>query len=316
MSFLGLPYSITRSITINGAPQKIFDAVRDFHEWGKWSPWLCTERTAEVTISGDGKSVGDIYAWKGKLVGEGEVEHKEIEEGKSIKQELRFTSPFRSVSQIRFLFEPSENAAKVTWEIDGRLPVFLFFLEKMMVTMLGNDFERGLQMLKDFVETGKVEFEMEYIGVVDVPETHFVGIRRAETMADMKQSMEELFPKLMNILKDKNIAAAGAPFCLYHKFDMSAHHTDYTVAIPVATGTMLEAEGVYSGVRPTIKAFKAIHTGAYKYLGSSWMGAYSNVYKTKGLKVNKSIPPIEMYVTDPQTLPPEQWKTEIYIPVK
>ena len=54
------------------------------------------EPEAKVEVSGDGKSVGDIYSWSGELVGSGELEHLAIEVPKSTDMEIRFKEPWAS----------------------------------------------------------------------------------------------------------------------------------------------------------------------------------------------------------------------------
>ncbi len=316
MSLFAIPYSITRSIQIDAPQERVFEAVRNFHTWNQWSPWLCTERTAKVDISGSGKEIGDIYAWDGNLVGAGEIEHRTREEYKHMEQKLRFTKPFKSVSRIWFDFVPEANDTKITWGMRGELPFFLFAMKKRMVAMLGNDFERGLQMLKDLVETGKVEFSMEYVGVVELPAAQYMGITKETSLTEMSTSIQGSFARLLKTVEQNNINPNGAMFCIYHQFDMINQHMKYTAAIPVPTEVDIHENDVFSAKRETTKALKIIHTGDYKYLGNSWMGAYSYIYKTKGLKEDKAHSPIEIYVNDPTELLPEQWRTEIYIPVR
>lgn len=45
--------------------------------------------------------------------------------------------------------------------MDGKLPYFMFFMVKMMKNWIGMDYERGLAMLKEFIETGEVISRVE-----------------------------------------------------------------------------------------------------------------------------------------------------------
>ena len=38
--------------------------------------------------------------------------------------------------------------------MEGTLPVFMFFMRRKMSSMVGKDYERGLAMLKQVVESG------------------------------------------------------------------------------------------------------------------------------------------------------------------
>jgi hypothetical protein len=43
-------YHVHRSIVINDTPANVFDQVADFGTWPTWSPRLCAEPDAQVTI--------------------------------------------------------------------------------------------------------------------------------------------------------------------------------------------------------------------------------------------------------------------------
>jgi len=49
------------------------------------------------------------------------------------------------------------DQTKVTWTMNGCVPIFLFFMIGMMKAWIGMDYERGLMMLKELAEKGKVD---------------------------------------------------------------------------------------------------------------------------------------------------------------
>ena len=149
-------YHVQRSIHINASPDKVFEVVSDYGTWTTWSPWLCAEPEAKVTVSEDSSSLGSIYAWKGELVGQGEIEHQRLEPGQLIEDEIRFLAPFKSVSNVSFELAPAGEATKVTWHMRGKLPWFLFWMKGQMEIFIGMDYDRGLKMLKESIETGQV----------------------------------------------------------------------------------------------------------------------------------------------------------------
>jgi hypothetical protein len=93
-------YHVHRSIQINCTPEKVFAAVADFGTWTTWSPWLCAEPSAQVEVSKNSSSVGSTYSWKGDIVGEGELEHRQLHPNRLIEDEIRFVKPFKSQSQV------------------------------------------------------------------------------------------------------------------------------------------------------------------------------------------------------------------------
>ena len=54
-------YHVYRSIEIDGSPDDVFDVVVDFSQWQEWSPWLCAEPNADVTVTGDPSSLEAQY---------------------------------------------------------------------------------------------------------------------------------------------------------------------------------------------------------------------------------------------------------------
>lgn len=308
-------FSLSRSIIIDAPLEKVFSTVQDFATWGHWSPWLCAEKDATVKVSGDGKHEGDTYFWSGEMVGEGILEHKKIVEYKIIDQEIRFTKPFKSTSRVYFTFEKVTDGTKVEWFLEGRLPFFLFFMKKMMLAMMGNDYERGLGMLKAYVEDGKVEMDTIINGVVDVPEATYLSITQDSSMKDMGSQMSQLFPRLMSIMGEKGIAPGGIPMSIYHKWDMVNGRARWSVAIPVESSIMWEDGEVTKGHRPSSKAFKVTHKGSYSYLGNSWMAGMQYVMKKK-LKKSKTSYPFELYLNDPSKTQAKDLVTEIYFPLR
>jgi hypothetical protein len=52
--------------------------------------------------------------------------------------------------------------------MDSKQPFFQFFLKGMMTSLIGMDYERGLRMLKDYVETGSVPSTLEFPGIQEI----------------------------------------------------------------------------------------------------------------------------------------------------
>ncbi len=113
-------FHVQRSIHIQAAPERVFDCVADFGTWTTWSPWLCADSAAQVCVSEDPSSVGSVYSWKGEIVGEGEIEHRQLQPGRLIEDEIRFVKPFRSQSQVAFEMEPAGEGTRITWHMRGR----------------------------------------------------------------------------------------------------------------------------------------------------------------------------------------------------
>lgn len=308
-------YHIQRSIVIEKSTQEVFDYIKNFHTWGQWSPWLCTEKTAEVNISGNGSNEGDVYAWKGKLVGEGTITNDILEFPSRIDQTIRFVKPFTSEGHVYWDFEGVENGTKVTWHMESSLPFFLFFMKKKMIAWMEGDYDRGLKMIKEAMETGEVLTNIEIGDVIDFPEVEYVGLKTRCTIAEIGPKMQEDFAKMEQIFVEKAVTPVGAPFSIYNDFNMVKGTCTYTLGFP-AEEMPNDIGEFLIGTIPAHRALKATHTGSYDNLGNAWMAGFSYIQNTKGLKVNKKIPPFEIYVDNPEEVPPKDLKTELYFPVK
>ena len=189
-------FHVRRSTVINAVPQRVFETVSDYGTWTTWSPWLCAEPDAEVHVTEDSASVGSVYAWRGEIVGEGEIEHRRLEPPRSIEDEIRFVKPFRSQSTVSFEVESQAGGTQITWNMHGSLPWFLFWMRPQMEAFIGMDYERGLKMLKEWIEQGEIPTQTKILGVQSVGPLQMAGLRRTCPLKDVGPSMEAAFTEV------------------------------------------------------------------------------------------------------------------------
>ena len=133
----------------------------DFSTWTKWSPWLIAEPGANVTVSTDPSSVGSTYAWDGEVVGAGQLTHEKLESGTFIDDRIQFFRPFKSTNRVTFEFADGESGGtRVTWNMYASLPFFMFWMTGMMKSMISMDYDRGLKMLKEWIETDSIRAQL------------------------------------------------------------------------------------------------------------------------------------------------------------
>ena len=149
---LSIPFTVERSIVIETPTETVFTMISDFNTWPSWSPWLSQEPEGPVEISGEPGTPGHKQSWDGKKIGSGHIELDEVVPDRSLGYNLYFIKPWKSNSRAAFRFEPEGNGTRVSWSMDGTLPIFLFFMKKKMSAMVGSDYERGLAMLKEQLE--------------------------------------------------------------------------------------------------------------------------------------------------------------------
>lgn len=150
-------FRVTRSATINVAPQSVFEHVNDFSKWNNWSPWAKLDPNAKITFEGPPSGTGASFAWDGNNeVGAGKMTIVESRPGELVRYNLSFTRPFQDTSTAEFTFKPAEDKTIVTWNMSGQKNFIcksLGLLQIMnMEKMIGSDFEKGLASIKSVAE--------------------------------------------------------------------------------------------------------------------------------------------------------------------
>lgn len=303
--------SIKRSIVINAPLDKVYASVKDFRQWIEWSPWNIMDPECQVDHAEDGRS----YSWDGKIIGSGGMEILEESEGQWINYRLTFLKPFKSVSSVSFLFVETKDGVEATWTMNGSMPFFLFFLVKMMTAGVSMDYERGLAMLKDYLETGAVPSKLEFPGRTTFPGLKYVGISETTAIADIGPSMEAVFKKLHAWLETSGVKPAGKPLSIYETWDMVNGTAGYISCIPVSSVPADLPAGFVSGEIPSCPAYPVKHAGPYRHLGNAWSAGMAHG-RAKVFKQNKTIAPFEIYETDPKEGPEEETAVTVYFPVK
>ena len=302
---------ISKSIDIKSDNEKLFNTLNNFENWSAWSPWLIQEPDAKVTVSEDGKS----YAWEGNRTGSGNMQITGEKNLESIDYDLTFLKPWKSTAKVRFEFKPNGDHTTVTWSMDSGLPIFLFWMKKMMTAFVGMDYERGLNMLKEYVEEGEVHSKLDFKGQGQYPGCNFVGIKRTCNMNELSTAMQEDFGKLMEHFKGKEDQIAAQPFSMYHKWDVVNQKVHYTAGMPVKEKPSESPSGLIVGNIPATPTFSIKHTGPYMHLGNAW-STLIGMQRAKTFKANKSIHPFEVYLNDPSTVDKNQLETEVNFAVK
>jgi predicted transcriptional regulator YdeE/uncharacterized protein YndB with AHSA1/START domain len=303
-------FTVSKSITISASPAKIYSIISDYHHWPIWSPWLVTEPGVKVDVKTDGKE----YSWQGKRTGSGEMKIIKETAPQRLDMKVHFLKPWKSTSPVWFELKQHGQATEVTWGMTGSLPFFMFFMTKMMTAYLGMDYERGLLMLKDYVETGAVPSKLDFKGINPFAGNTYIGIKTACTMDTLSNKMSDDFKKLTDWATKNPNQLAGPGFSIYHTWDVVKGKVVYTSAFPVKDMPSQLPAGFISGSIPAIKVNTITHTGAYKHLGNAWTTQYM-MQRGKEYKFRKGIDPFEVYVSMPGQVPDEQLITEVHFPV-
>ena len=148
-------YVVERRMRIDAPASHVYDRVVDLRRWQSWSPWEDLDDALERTYEGPDGGVGQRYAWSGnRQAGKGSMQITEAIEDVRVAADLAFEKPFRSESRMAFTFAPEGDATEVTWRLVGPRTVMVkvMGLFRSMDALLGPDFEKGLDRLRDECE--------------------------------------------------------------------------------------------------------------------------------------------------------------------
>ena len=282
----------------------------DFKKWPEWSPWLIMDPDTELDYSNDGSK----YSWSSQRIGKGEMIRTANTENKAIQCDLNFLKPFKSKSKIKLTLEEKDDSTKVTWTMDGSLPFFMFFMKKMMEGFIGMDYERGLAMLKEFAESGKVNSKLDFKGIQPHPGFDYIGITK-ELDLDRMEEMSHDFETLHHLITDNSIETSHRPFCIYHKYDVVKRKVKYTAGVPVKTQQTNLPDGIKMGKIPASNVNTVTHTGSYQYLGNVW-NAQQNMMRAKEFKPKRGFHPWEEYENMPGESPDHELVTHVHFAVR
>lgn len=303
-----------KSIDIAGSPERVFDVLSNLASWRPWNPWLVLEPTAEVTVAPDGKS----YAWVGKITGEGEMRITAENRPSSIDLDLVFLKPFKSKAAIRFSIEPRPiesggQGTHVSWSMDSSLPFFLFFMKKLMTALLGMDYQRGLTMLKDYVETGEVPSRLGVQGPSSYPGCRYVGITTECAIDELGPRMAADFQRLQKWKETDGSGASGEAFSLYHTWDLPRGKVKYTSGFPIAAMPADVPADFVIGEIPKLPTFAIEHVGPYRHLGNAW-SVGMQLARSREFRQSKSHPPFEVYTTPLGSTPETEQRVLVHFP--
>lgn len=309
--FLPSKSSVERSVVINAKTDKIMSQIIDLKKWDFWSPWKLDDTAAKYTYN-DTVGIGAFMEWKGEMVGHGNLRITAIEPGKSITYILSFIKPFKSKSTGMFAFDSTPEGVKVTWKnemalawpISRWMGVFIDFDKQM-----GPDFEKGLTLLRNHVETMH-----EYTYTIlekNVEAQTIAGIRAKIHKGDISKILGANYGAIMAYVSKNGAKCIGPPMAITMAWDSLTW--DFIAAMPIdkeiPSQDKIKVEKSYAG-----KAIYVEYKGAYDktYTAYMDMGAY-----VKEHNLTEAGGPWEVYVTDPATEPDtSKWITEIYFPVK
>ena len=146
-------FQVSRSVTVNAPPDKLYALVADPRAWAQWSVWNQRDPAMKIEYSGPQSGVGATWAWQSASEGDGKMSFTVAEPGKRVGFDLYFPD-FGTTSKGELVFTPEGNGTRITWTMNGDMgsnPLYRW-IALFGDRMVGPDFEAGLANLKAVAE--------------------------------------------------------------------------------------------------------------------------------------------------------------------
>ena len=156
-AFKSSEFKVERNVSINKPKPDVFNYIKYLKNQDNFSKWALMDPTMKKDYKGTDGTPGFVSSWDSdnKQVGKGEQEIKSIKEGERIDYNLHFIKPFENRANAYIITETKgENTTNVRWGFtsQSKYPMKLMGLFMNMEKAIGNDFETGLDNLKNLLE--------------------------------------------------------------------------------------------------------------------------------------------------------------------
>lgn len=153
-----------------------------------------------------------------------------------------------------------------------------------------------------------MEATMPEFMITEARESPYLYVEKTSSMApdQVGQAMGEAFGAVWGFMQAHGVAPAGGALSVYYDYDMS--QMAFRAGFAVAREDLDKAEGEVKGdVTPAGRVVRFIHEGPYETVGADYdlMMAW---LEGQGLKMG--VPAWEVYLNDPDQVPPEDLRTE------
>lgn len=150
------------------------------------------------------------------------------------------------------------------------------------------------------------------IEVKEIEAVNVLAIKATVPSAEVGAKLGELYPKLMEYMKEKEIQMAGPPYSKYYSWDPEGE-SEMEAGVPVAGEA--EGEGEIEFIElPAVKVVTSLHVGPYEAIGPVYEAIQKYIEK-EGLKIAGAV--WEVYLTDPNIeTDPNKYQTQVYFPVE
>jgi hypothetical protein len=143
-------FSVERGAAIQAPPDVVYRHVQSLRAMDEWSPFARMDPEMQIRYEGPESGVGAQSSFEGPQMGKGSLTITAVKPDREVEMQLEMLEPMQASNHIRFTFEPTGEATRVTWRMDGTsgFVAKAIGLVVDMDEMVGSNFETGLAQLK------------------------------------------------------------------------------------------------------------------------------------------------------------------------
>jgi uncharacterized protein YndB with AHSA1/START domain len=98
-------FRLSRSTTVNAAPDKVFSLLNDLRRFNEWNPFAQLDPHNAITYDAVTAGVGGAYRWQGDKSGAGRMQITESLPPQRVTAALDFNRPFEAHNRVDFTVE-------------------------------------------------------------------------------------------------------------------------------------------------------------------------------------------------------------------
>ena len=311
-------FEVKRERIINAPASVIYDNVIDFKNWEAWSSWVEKDPSTEITLGKQTKGINGSYTWIDKD-GKGFMKTISTIPNTTIEQQLQFDT--YEPSNINWAFEPTDDGkTKVVWKMNSDHVPFLFkgfaAFSGGFDSMIGPDFERGLEKLDSIVVTSMKAYTIKIDGITEHSGGFYLYNTTSCKIDELALNMQDMLPKVGAYAITNNITMAGPVFVIYHKWDLENNAVIFSCCVPTTNKVITTESSILTGQLEPFRALKTTLKGNYSNLKEAWDKTMLFI-QNNDIEVTETGPMLEVYVTDPMVIQnPAEWITELYVAIQ
>tara|TARA_B110000503_G_scaffold143719_1_gene247603 strand:- start:3018 stop:4022 length:1005 start_codon:yes stop_codon:yes gene_type:complete len=264
--------TIEESIDINANASVVFEEIKDFEAWDKWSAWSKMDTSMEQSYEGKVGEVGYKYSWKSKnpMVGIGSQEVVEIRQDEYIKTKLFFNGS-ADANYASFTLTENKGKTTVVWDMVGaETPFYARIMNTLFKPMIVESYQTSLKELKSIVENKLVVIPNPLnLEVVEVESITIISIKDSCSVEEVSRRMTEIYTELGIFMGMKGIETSGNSLSFYYTY--TPEKVVFEPAFPL-TGEVIGEGRVHVSKIAEGKAIKAVCIGDYEGLESVHVG--------------------------------------------